>query len=166
MSLIKSYAVGNGDMYFIRHNSDNFSIIDCSIPSDREGSILAELSVESSDKGVVRFISTHPDQDHISGLVELDDHLALKNFYCVANNATKAGHSVDFARYCELRDSDKAFYLFRGCSRRWMNESSDERTSSGLNVLWPILGNEHHAGALADAAEGMTPNNISCVLTY
>lgn len=36
MSIIKSYAIGNGDMYYIRHNSDNFTIIDCSMPDDRE----------------------------------------------------------------------------------------------------------------------------------
>jgi len=29
MSIIKSFAVGNGDMFYIKHNSDNFSIIDC-----------------------------------------------------------------------------------------------------------------------------------------
>jgi len=41
MSIVKSFAIGNGDMYYIRHGSDNFSIIDCSVPTDRAGSILA-----------------------------------------------------------------------------------------------------------------------------
>ncbi len=77
MPTVKSYGIGNGDMYYIRHGSDNFTIIDCSIPEERLGSILAELTTESSDKVIKRFISTHPDQDHISGLVELDDHLAI-----------------------------------------------------------------------------------------
>lgn len=166
MSIVKSYAAGNGDMYYIRHGSDNFSIIDCSMPDDREGAILAELAAQSRDKHIVRFISTHPDQDHISGLVELDDAMSLANFYCVNNATTKATVTADFARYCELRDSSKAFYLSRGCSRRWMNQADEERGSSGINVLWPILGNEHHNGALADAASGMKPNNISCVVTY
>lgn len=29
MSIVKSYAVGAGDMFYIRHNTDNFTIIDC-----------------------------------------------------------------------------------------------------------------------------------------
>lgn len=28
MSIIKSFSVGDGDMFYIDHNSDNFSIID------------------------------------------------------------------------------------------------------------------------------------------
>ena len=29
MSIIKSFAVGEGDMFYIEHNSDNFTVIDC-----------------------------------------------------------------------------------------------------------------------------------------
>ncbi len=29
MSIIKSFSVGNGDMFYIRHGSDNFTVIDC-----------------------------------------------------------------------------------------------------------------------------------------
>lgn len=31
MSVVKSYAVGSGDMFYIRHNTDNFTIIDCDL---------------------------------------------------------------------------------------------------------------------------------------
>ena len=34
MSIVKTFAVGDGDMYYIKHNSDNFSIIDCSLRLD------------------------------------------------------------------------------------------------------------------------------------
>jgi hypothetical protein len=167
VSLVKSFSVGNGDMYYIRHGSDNFSVIDCSLPGDREAAIRAEIVAESRDKGILRFISTHPDQDHISGLVELDDTLGIANFYCVDNSATKASPTADFKRYCELRDdAKKAFYLSRGCTRRWMNVNSDERGSAGINILWPILGNEHHERALADATAGLPPNNLSCIVEY
>lgn len=166
MSIIKSYAIGNGDMYYIRHDSDNFTIVDCSLPDYREGAILAELAAQSRYKEIVRFISTHPDQDHIRGLVELDDAMSIANFYCVRNAATKASPTVDFERYCALRDSDKAFYLRKGCSRRWMNESSPERGSAGLNCLWPILGDPDHESALNDAAAALPPNNISCIVKY
>lgn len=166
MSIVKSFSVGNGDMYYIRHGNDNFTIIDCSIPDDRQGEILPELDTRSRDKSIKRFISTHPDQDHISGLVELDDSMEILNFYCVKNAATKDSPTADFERYCQLRNSDKAFYLSRGCSRRWMNQNDEERGSAGINILWPIVDNEHHKSALQDAATGLPANNISCIIKY
>lgn len=167
MSLVKSFAIGNGDMYYIRHGSDNFSIIDCCLPTDRSASILAELTTQSKDKGITRFISTHPDQDHISGLVDVDDHLRLLNFYCVKNAATKDTDTADFKRYRELRDHpSKSFYLFKGCHRRWMNDSDAERQCAGLNVLWPDTVDPNYVSALQDAAEGLPPNNISIILSY
>jgi beta-lactamase superfamily II metal-dependent hydrolase len=167
MPTVKSFAVGNGDMYYIRHGSDNFTIIDCSLPQDRLGSILTELKTQSKDKGISRFISTHPDQDHISGLVELDDHISIANFYCVKNQTKKEHPTADFERYCSLRDdTSKAFYLYKDCARRWMNTNSEERKSSGINILWPITSDPDFKSALDDAAAGMTPNNISCIVQY
>ena len=34
MTLVKSFSVGNGDMFYIRHGSDNFSVIDCSFKNN------------------------------------------------------------------------------------------------------------------------------------
>jgi len=166
MGIVKSYAIGNGDMYYIRHGSDNFTIVDCSLPSDRAGSILSELKVQSSDKGIVRFISTHPDQDHLSGLTLLDDELSILNFYVVRNSATKDPETADFKRYRDLRDSSKAFHLYRGCKRRWMNDSDDVRQTAGLEILWPVVDDVDYKAALAAAALGTSPNNISCILRY
>ena len=36
MSIIKSYSVGNGDMFYIKHGTDNFSIIDCCLYNDKK----------------------------------------------------------------------------------------------------------------------------------
>jgi hypothetical protein len=166
MSLIKSFAVGNGDMYYIRHGSDNFTVIDCSLPTDRAGSILAEIETASSDKGIRRFISTHPDQDHLSGLTTLDEVMPILNFYVVKNNAIKETVTADFTRYCELRDSSKAFYIQRGCQRRWMNQSDDKRKTSGINVIWPKLDDLDFKAALEEASEGGSPNNLSCIIRY
>src|SRR5882762_5984885 len=144
MSLVKSLAVGIGDMFYIKHDSDNFSIIDCSLPGDRGAAILDELIGASIGKGITRFISTHPDQDHLEGLVDLDDRIGILNFYCVKNKATKSEETDDFKRYKYLRDEGKkAFYLERGCSRKWMNITDEVRGSSGINILWPVLGNRH-----------------------
>ena len=166
MSVIKSFAVGNGDMFYIQHNSDNFTIIDCYLFDENKDRIVNEILSESREKGIVRFISTHPDDDHIHGLCDLDDELGIINFYCVNNEATKSIKTDDFQRYCKLRDSDKAFYLSKGCTRRWMNKSDDVRGSSGINILWPKTDNEHFLDALSKAKEGKSPNNIYPIITY
>ena len=166
MSIVHSYAVGNGDMFSIRHNSDNCTIIDCGISGDNEEYLLGEIDQQRRNKGVVRFISTHPDQDHLSGLTALDDHIGILNFYVVKNEARKDDETDDFKRYKKLRDGDKAFHLHKGCTRRWMNQTNEERGNSGINIHWPVTANEHFKRALKDAAAGKSPNNISPVITY
>ncbi|MEM9272619.1 MAG: hypothetical protein AAGA80_06590 [Cyanobacteria bacterium P01_F01_bin.143] len=166
MSIVKSLSVGNGDMFYIKHNSDNFSIIDCSMSSEKRESIVDELKEESKNKGVKRFISTHPDQDHMMGLDYLDNTMSIANFYCVKNEATKSDETQDFIKYKELRDSDKAFYIYISCSRKWMNQSDEERGSAGISILWPNTDNENYQQALEEAKEGKSPNNISPIIKY
>jgi beta-lactamase superfamily II metal-dependent hydrolase len=166
MSTIKSYAVGNGDTFYIDHNSDNFTIIDCHLPDEHRATILNNLKRLVADKGIVRFISTHPDEDHLKGLKALDEKLNLRNFYCVKNATTKSDETEDFKHYCTLRDSSVAFHIKKGCSRRWMNLSDEERKTSGLQVLWPDLANNDFRAALKDAEGGGSPNNISAIITY
>lgn len=167
MSLVKSLAVGNGDMFYITHNTDNFSIIDCRLPDDRRADILDEIASAEAKKGITRFISTHPDQDHIEGLEELDDRINLRNFYVVKNAATKTSETSDFKRYKELRDHErKAFYIERGSRRRWMNRGNKVRGGAGIHVLWPIVGDKEFQKALDEAEDGGSPNNISAVVRY
>ena len=45
---------------------------------------------------------------------------AIMNFYCVQNALTKDTETESFKHYKKLRDGDKAFYLSKGCSRRWL----------------------------------------------
>jgi beta-lactamase superfamily II metal-dependent hydrolase len=166
MSQIRSYSVGNGDMFYINHGSDNFTIIDCCLDEDTEDHILAQVSALAKKKGITRFISTHPDEDHLQGLIELDKKIGIVNFYCVKNAATKPDESDDFIKYREFRDSAKAFHIFKGCSRKWMNQSDEERKTSGIQILWPNAANEDFKKALKDAADGKSPNNISAVIKY
>ena len=166
MTLVHSYAVGDGDMFSIRHNSDNCTIIDCCISEDDKDRLLKAIDEQRKGKGVTRFISTHPDNDHLKGLVTLDDHIEILNFYVVKNNTTKEDETDDFKRYKKLRDGEKAFYIFKDCKRRWMNQSSTERDSAGINIHWPITSNKYFKEALQDAANGESPNNISPVITY
>ena len=170
MSKIKSFSVGEGDMFYIDHGSDNFSIIDCSLPNDdyeKSDNILEEIEQIDSVNGITRFISTHPDQDHIRGLKELDDKISILNFYCVKNEATKEDETTDFKHYCSLRDDEKkAFYLYKGCMRKWMNEKCNERGTSGISILWPILDNKYFKEALQETNDGESPNNISPIIKY
>lgn len=167
MSIVKSFSVGDGDMFYINHNSDNFTLIDCCMSEEEKDNIATELKSIQKNKGITRFISTHPDDDHILGFTYLNEKLNLLNFYCVKNEATKPDETDDFDEYCKLRDdADKAFYIFEGCSRQWMNEDSEERKSSGINILWPNTSNEHYKEELEKAKDGESPNNISPIVKY
>ena len=154
MSEIKSFSVGEGDMFYIRHNTDNFTTIDCCLSDDNKDKIIQEIREKSNGKEITRFISTHPDEDHIQNLDYYDDKLGIVNFYVVQNEAIKEDETSGFIKYCELRDSKKkAFYIFKGCSRKWMNMSDEERGSSGINIL-------------QKAKNGESYNNLSPIITY
>jgi len=133
---------------------------------DREN-IIEEIKSIHKNKEVIRFISTHPDDDHILGLGFLNEELNLLNFYCVWNEATKTDETDDFDEYCRLRDDTvKAYYIFKGCSRRWMNLDNEERGSSGINILWPETSNEYYQEELGEVKDGESPNNISPIIKY
>ncbi|MDD2371633.1 MAG: hypothetical protein PHQ32_06510 [Firmicutes bacterium] len=170
MSIIKSFSVGVGDTFYIKHNNSNFTIIDCYLNEYNRNNIIKELISESKGKNILRFISTHPDDDHIKGLKCLDDIIKIRNFYCVKNEAFKKIKTEDFIRYCELRDSTKAYYLFKGCRRKWMNKNDETDgkiyESAGINILWPNIDNYKFKEALLIAKNGGCPNNISPIFTY
>lgn len=165
-SEIKSLSVGNGDMFYIDHDTDNFTMIDCCIPDDRKSEILNEVMGLANEKGIIRFISTHPDQDHIQGIEFLDERALITNFYCVENDISKSIETESFKKYKELRDSTRAYKISKGCSRRWMNLSDEKRGSSGINVLWPDVANSVFLEALSSAEKSGDPNNISPAIRY
>jgi beta-lactamase superfamily II metal-dependent hydrolase len=166
MSMVRSFTVGNGDMFYIRHGSDNFTIIDCQLFGEHKEWLTEEIKEESAKKGITRFISTHPDEDHIEGLKHLDDAISIVNFYVVKNAATKVDETESFKHYCQLRDGIHAYYVEKGCARRWLNQGGEGRGSSGINILWPDTANTHFKAALKEAAAGTKFNNISLVARY
>jgi beta-lactamase superfamily II metal-dependent hydrolase len=113
-----------------------------------------------------RFISTHPDQDHLGGLILLDDAMPIWNFYCIRNQITKEEETEDFKHYKKLRDGDKAYFLQKGMKRKWFNDGDEQRSTAGLQVVWPDVGNMHFQDALATAENGGSPNNTSIILRY
>lgn len=166
MTVIKSLSVGNGDMFYIRHNSDNFTIIDCNLTGDRDDELLDEIAEQSKGKGISRFISTHPDQDHFGGIEKLDAKVPIYNFYVVKNDATKSVETTSFKHYCGLRDGTKAYFISKGCQRKWMNLGDEERGPAGISVLWPDLSNAYFQEALVECDAGESFNNVSAVVRY
>lgn len=169
MSTVKSFSVGNGDTFYILHGSPNFTIIDCNLrdSDDSTQAIIDEIDDLSGKKEITRFISTHPDDDHIHGIKKLDDRIDILNFYCVANEATKPNEDDHFKHYCTLRDSEKKSYkIYKGCSRKWMNRGDDNRKTSGVTIKWPVTDNEDYKVALQEAKDGEAYNNISAIIRY
>ena len=171
MSIVKSFSVGCGDMFYIKHGSSNFTVIDCCIDESNSERIISEIKNEQVGKKITRFISTHPDDDHIKGIKKYEEEIEIINFYCVNNQATKEDATEDFNEYCLLRDGDKHFYLEKGCRRKWLNcEEGDNAGetigSSGISVLWPKTSNQYFKDALEKAKNGESPNNISPIIKY
>ncbi|MDY4231777.1 MAG: hypothetical protein SOX74_06815 [Candidatus Faecousia sp.] len=174
--IIKSFAVSDengeaGDMFYIKHASSNFTIIDCCMVEENQEVIMDEITEAASGKDITRFISTHPDEDHICGLRYLDEVIGLLNFYCVENKAKKNDPSESFTHYCTLRDDKKKhYYVYKGCKRKWMNDNDENDGknygSSGINFLWPDTSNEDFQKALSQAKEGKAYNNLSPIFTY
>ncbi len=130
------------------------------------GAIIKELRAMSADKGIKRFISTHPDDDHFGGIHLLDAAMPICNFYVVNNSAIKDEATESFERYCQLRDGDNAFHIRKDCKRKWLNQGDDERGGAGISILWPDRSNESFQAALDEAEHGLSPNNISTVIRY
>ncbi len=81
MSIVKSLSVGNGDMFYIQHNSDNFlRLLTASYLTKNKKTIMDEIISKSTDKNITRFISTHPDEDHIKGLEYFNQRKSIVNF--------------------------------------------------------------------------------------
>ena len=177
MAVVKSFSVGEGDMYYINHGSDNFTMIDCCLAGEKctltdteRLAILKELKRINGEKGVNRFISTHPDEDHIGGLEMLDSAVSILNFYCTENNARKPFPTDSFEYYRKIRDSERCSFLWSGMRRRWLNDSNmdneDDPGSSGISILWPQEGNKEFKDEQFKADAGDSFNNISPILLY
>lgn len=157
-------------MFYIKHNSDNFTIIDCYLKegdnsSCRKDEILAEIAEESKDKTIKRFISTHPHNDHILGIELLDAQEEIINFYAVANDIPANPDDESLTKYIDLK-ATKNTPIEEGLRRCWINKKDEKRESSGITFQWPKTNVAEFKDALAKVKNGDNPNNISCVFTY
>ena len=112
MSIIKSFSVGDGDMFYIDHNSDNFSIIDCCMDDGNKEAITQEIKDKISKKGIIRFISTHPDEDHLQGLKYLDEQIGIVNLFLYY-----LLEQVDFNKYSNGSTIPHLYYKDYSCEK-------------------------------------------------
>ena len=176
MSVVKSYSFPDGDirgdMFYIKHYSDNFTIIDCYLKegddrSCRKDKILEEIAEVSSDRTIHRFISTHPHNDHILGIEALNAQEEIINFYAVENDIPADPDDDSLTKYLEIKAA-KNTPIVEGLRRCWLNQEDDAkvRGSSGITFLWPKANVAEFKDALEVVRKGGNPNNISCVFTY
>ena len=175
MSIVKSYSFPKGeirgDTFYIKHNVDSFTVIDCYLLSDsdyeennRQKEIIDEIVSESEGR-IRRFISTHPDHDHIAGIEELFKSWPTENFYAVSNEIPENEDDESLTKYIELK-KDHNYAIKEGISRKWLNDNDAEHGSSGIFFQWPILDNESFKAALTKVKKGEEVNNICPVFTY
>lgn len=178
MAIVKSFSFPDrntdirGDMFYIKHNNGTFSVIDCYLkkegtPNGRMSEIIQEIKVQSSGQ-ISRFISTHPDQDHIAGLEVLDKQWPIVNFYSVPNEVPQDKGNLSLMKYIELHDDTKINYsIQRDINRAWLNSPQDGRSGAGINFLWPVLDNEKFLEAQQNVAKGVNEKNDICpIFTY
>lgn len=174
MSIVKSFSFPNGDirgdMFYIKHDSDNFTVIDCFLKDGddancRKDEIIAEIKRESASKNICRFISTHPDDDHIRGIEYLDDDWKILNFYAVKNDRPADKNDASLTRYQWLL-GNRNFEVRTGIERRWINLGDEKNEGSDINFYWPNVENEEFKKALKAVSEGNDINNICPVFTY
>lgn len=175
MSIVKSFSFPDGDirgdMFYIKHNSSNFTVIDCFLKggndkSCRKDELIKEVVRESGGGRIRRFISTHPDNDHILGIEELDKKWPIRNFYAVENNVPADRGDASLTKYIELKDN-KNFPIKKGITRCWLNQKDDNNGGSGIRFLWPDVSNEKYQKALKAVEDGKgNKNDICCVMTY
>src|SRR3546814_6477856 len=92
--------------------------------------------------------------------------MQIKNFYVVKNHAIHDVKTYSFIRYCKRRDGDKAFYLYKSCTRKWMNQGDETRDQSGISILWPDTSNSFFNDALTECNSGSSFNNTSALIRY
>lgn len=69
MSIVKLFSVGEGDMFYIDDDFDSITVIDCFLNEHYDNKrIMHEMINKFKNRKIKRFISTHPDHDHIKGL--------------------------------------------------------------------------------------------------
>lgn len=172
MSTIYSFSFMHGDirgdMFYIKHSNDSFTIIDCNLADGREEEILNLIYNESQNKKYDRFISTHPDKDHILGLEKLIDKIKMpaSNFYAVKNEIPEEKDNPSLSKYIQLMNDDSSASIKTGLKREFLNQDKEGKANgpSGIEFLWPDLTNSEFKKAIDSVRNGGKANDICPVI--
>jgi competence protein ComEC len=158
--------VGKGNCTIIEFPSDRLTIVDIDnskVETDRQLTNPIEyVQTNFKGKSIFRFILTHPDMDHMSGLCELSNKFTMLNFWDTTHNKNTDNDDwdscpykkEDWEKYLLLRqceDSPKCLRLHRG-------DSSEFWKDDGIEILSPSINLEKHADATSEY------NHLSYVL--
>ena len=65
MSIIKTLSVGNGDMFYINHNSSNFTVIDCFLSDENKEKLIGQELLRNLERMVFLQIIDSKWKDHL-----------------------------------------------------------------------------------------------------
>ena len=112
--------VGKGNCVVIKSPSGNLTLVDIDNSriddkNDRLQDPIEFLDAHCPNESIFRFILTHPDMDHLSGLDELTKKRKMINFWDIEHNKvvdlnkmSLGGYSKDdWLAYLELRESEE-----------------------------------------------------------
>ncbi len=198
MSTIHLLNVNNGDCTIFEHASGRRTMIDICSGNIETQSPLAKAMAESlgisKPKGnfgmrkfptnpieylqnvlgatsIFRFISTHPDMDHLDGFDQLADNIPIINFWHSGAHKSKPDFSggpykeVDWDRYAKFRDGNEAGVttLSNLAGSRFQCASKSEDGSAGGDGLY-ILAPDQGLVDIANETEDF--NDCSYVILY
>ncbi len=120
------FDVGQGDAIFIKTPSGKQVLID----GGRDGSVLGELSrvMGFFDRKIDLVVGTHPDLDHIGGLIDVLKHYKVASILITENK----GESSAAELYNKLKASEGAEIMY---ARRGQEIAIDASTT--LRILFP-----------------------------
>lgn len=163
-NIVKSFSVEKGDLFFIYDHNDNLTVIDCNLIDSRAKEILNELKARRKTAKFARFISTHPDQDHINGIQQIIGNVNINQFCYVENYIKKEEPTEDFEYYCTLRSNSISHRFSYNLKRTKIerNINDQELKISNIKVLWPNIINKD----FIEEKLKNNSNNISPIITY
>ena len=174
MSVIRLLNVKNGDCTIFEHNSGRKTMIDiCAgnieVESEATQASFEALSI-SKPKGnyqmcssptnpieylkntmrvsdLFRFISTHPDMDHLDGFNRLANEISIRNFWDSGARKSKPDFEGSpykeedwdrYVKFCEGKEDGvtKISYL-AGSRFKYANKDDEGRSGDGLYILAP-----------------------------
>jgi competence protein ComEC len=136
--------VGKGSCTIIEHATERISMIDIDNLKSQDKDVIDPITyfqAKFKDRYVFRFILTHPDLDHMSGLDDLGNKVYIGNFWDTDNNKTIVEDSwkdcpynkADWERYLKFRKSAEN----PKCLQIYRDATADYYSSDGITILSP-----------------------------